>query len=110
MPALASILKYNLHEGLEMGILGFLFILLVAACCAHLAQCLNPDNVPGGFISSGIAASIGAWIGGSLISSWGPDVAGVSVIPCLLGSAILALTLSLCSRRLRGRTVSAGAQ
>jgi uncharacterized membrane protein YeaQ/YmgE (transglycosylase-associated protein family) len=110
IPRLASILEHDLHEGLEMGILGFLFILLVAASCAHLAKYINPEHVPGGFITSAIAATIGAWVGGSLICSSGPDVAGVSVIPCILGAAFLVLTLSLCSRGLRGRTASASAQ
>ena len=84
-----------------MSILTFILFLLVAAACAYLAERLVPNTVPGGFITSVIVGIIGAWIGGCLIGSVGPSLAGVSLIPCILGSAVLVFVLSLASRGFR---------
>lgn len=81
-----------------MDILGFLLFLIVAAACAFLAEWLVPGTIPGGFITAAIVGVIGAWIGGSLLGHVGPSLAGVSLIPCILGSAIFVFLLSLISR------------
>ena len=90
----------NLKRLLEvaMGILTFILFLFVAAACAYLAERLVPGTIPGGFFTSAIVGIIGAWIGGSMLGSIGPSLAGVSLIPCILGSALLVFLLSLCSR------------
>ena len=81
-----------------MSILGFLLFLIVAAVCAWIAETFVPGNVPGGFFVSAIVGIIGAWIGGSLVGNIGPSLAGVSLIPSILGSAILVFGLALLSR------------
>jgi len=86
-----------------MGLLSFILFLIVASVCAFLAECLVPNSVPGGFLTSAIVGVIGAWIGGSLIGHFGPDLAGVALIPCVLGSAILVFLLSLVSGGLKRR-------
>ncbi len=87
-----------------MSILSFILFLFVAAACAYLAERLVPNTVPGGFITSAVVGIIGAWVGGCLIGSFGPSLAGVSLIPCILGSAVLVFVLSLVSRSLRRKT------
>lgn len=89
-----------------MSIISFILFLFVAAACAYLAERLVPNTVPGGFIVSAVVGIIGAWVGGSLIGHFGPDLAGVSLIPCILGSAILVFGLSLLSRGFRKNTVA----
>lgn len=86
-----------------MSILSFILFLIVASVCALLAVRLVPNTVPGGFLTSAIVGIIGAWIGGNLIGHFGPDLAGVSLVPCILGSAILVFLLSLVSGGFRGR-------
>jgi uncharacterized membrane protein YeaQ/YmgE (transglycosylase-associated protein family) len=81
-----------------MSILGFILFLIVAAVCASLGERLVPNSVPGGFFTSAIVGIVGAWIGGSLIGHVGPDLAGVSILPCILGSAIFVFLLSLAYR------------
>jgi uncharacterized membrane protein YeaQ/YmgE (transglycosylase-associated protein family) len=85
-----------------MGILSFILFLIVAAACAWIAECIVPGSIPGGFLTSAIVGIIGAWIGGSMVGHIGPDLAGVSLVPCILGSAVLVFLLSLCSRGFRG--------
>jgi uncharacterized membrane protein YeaQ/YmgE (transglycosylase-associated protein family) len=80
-----------------MSILSFILFLIVAATCAFIAERFVPGNVPGGFFASAIVGIIGAWIGGSLIGHVGPDLAGVSLLPCIFGSAILVFGLALLS-------------
>lgn len=84
-----------------MSILSFLLFLLVAAACAWIAESMVPSAVPGGFFSSAIVGILGAWIGGSLLGSIGPSLLGVSLIPCILGSAIFVFLFTLLSRGLR---------
>lgn len=88
-----------------MGILSFILFLIVAAACAYLAERLVPGVIPGGFFTSAIVGIIGAWIGGSLVGHVGPDLAGVALVPCILGSALLVFLLSVLSRGMTGRRV-----
>jgi uncharacterized membrane protein YeaQ/YmgE (transglycosylase-associated protein family) len=87
-----------------MNILSFILFLVVASVCAFLAERLVPNSVPGGFLTSAIVGIIGAWIGGSLMGHFGPDLAGVALIPCILGSALLVFLLSLISGGSRRRS------
>ena len=85
-----------------MGIISFILFLIVASVCAFLAERLVPNSVPGGFLTSAIVGIIGAWVGGSLIGHFGPDLAGVALVLAFWLS-ILVFLLSLCSRGFRGR-------
>jgi uncharacterized membrane protein YeaQ/YmgE (transglycosylase-associated protein family) len=86
-----------------MNILSFILFLIVASVCAFLAERLVPNAVPGGFLTSAIVGIIGAWIGGGLMGHFGPDLAGVALIPCILGSALFVFLLSLISGGFRRR-------
>jgi uncharacterized membrane protein YeaQ/YmgE (transglycosylase-associated protein family) len=84
-----------------MSILSFILFLLVAAACAFLAERMVPNSMPGGLLVSSIVGIIGAWVGGSLVGHFGPDLAGVSLIPCIIGSALFVFLFSLLSGGLR---------
>lgn len=72
-----------------MGILSFILFLFVAAACAWIADYLVPGTIPGGFLVAVIFGIIGAWVGVSLMGPVGPSLAGVSLLPTILGSAIV---------------------
>jgi uncharacterized membrane protein YeaQ/YmgE (transglycosylase-associated protein family) len=78
-----------------MGILSFIVFVVVAAVCAMIAERIVPGTIPGGFLTAAVFGVIGAWIGGSLLGSVGPDLGGVALLPCILGSALLVFVLSL---------------
>jgi uncharacterized membrane protein YeaQ/YmgE (transglycosylase-associated protein family) len=80
-----------------MSILGFIFFIIVASICAWIAEAIVPGRVPGGFLASAIVGIIGAWIGTSLMGHWGPDLAGVPLVPAIVGSGILVFLLALFS-------------
>lgn len=88
-----------------MGIFAFILFLIVAATCAWIAERFVPGNVPGGFFTSAIIGILGAWIGGNLIGHFGPDFAGVALVPCILGSGILVFGVSLLSGVFREKRV-----
>ena len=84
-----------------MSFLSILCYLIIAAVCAIIAERLTPGAIPGGFITSAIVGVIGAWVGGSLFGSFGPDLAGIALVPCIIGSAILIFGLSFLSKTFR---------
>lgn len=88
-----------------MGILAFILFLIVAACCAYIAERLVPGVIPGGFFTSAIVGIIGGWVGVSMLGNFGPDLAGVALVPCIVGSAILVFLLSIISRSFAVRHV-----
>lgn len=86
-----------------MGILSFILFLFVAAACAWIADYLVPGTIPGGFLVAVIFGIIGAWIGVSLMGPVGPSLAGVSLLPTIIGSSILVFLASFVGRQFARR-------
>lgn len=42
-----------------------------------------------------VAGLVGAWLGQSLLGSWGPSLAGMALIPSILGAVILVVIVSI---------------
>lgn len=86
-----------------MTILGIILYCIIAAACAWIADYFTPGTIPGGFLASVIYGIIGAWIGTSLMGGFGPVLAGVPLLPAIIGSAILIFVVSLIGRALLHR-------
>lgn len=86
-----------------MGIIGFLLFLLVAGVCAIIADAIVPGRIPGGFLVAAVVGVIGAWLGDALLGTFGPILAGVAILPTILGSGLLVFILSLVSGTLARR-------
>lgn len=86
-----------------MSILGFLLYCLVAAVCAGIAEYIVPGRIPGGILTSVVFGIIGAWIGASLMGSMGPALAGVAILPAIVGSALLIFGVSLLANVAHGK-------
>jgi uncharacterized membrane protein YeaQ/YmgE (transglycosylase-associated protein family) len=85
-----------------MGILSFLLFLLIAATCAAIAEYFVPGRAPGGFLATAIIGVLGAWVGSSLMGHLGPDLAGVAIIPAIIGAALVVFIMGL----IKGRGVA----
>lgn len=48
-----------------------------------------------GWISNIIAGLIGSAIGQALLGQWGPSLAGMAIIPSIIGAVILVLAVSM---------------
>lgn len=88
-----------------MSILTFILFIVVAAVCAWIADFFVPGTIPGGFLAAAIVGVIGAWMGSNLFGSFGPDLAGVPLLPTILGSALLIVVMALIGRGLAGRRI-----
>lgn len=77
---------------------GILWVLLVAAIVGFLGDALVPGRMPGGWIGSIAAGLVGSMVGGYLFSNLGlptgPMVAGLALIPSIVGAALLVWGLS----------------
>lgn len=80
-----------------MTILGFILFLIVAAVCAIIAAALVPGRMPGGYGAATVCGVVGAWLGANLVGQFGPSLAGVSLLPTVLGAAILVFTIAMFS-------------
>jgi len=80
-----------------MSVLGFLMFLLIAGLCAVIAEAIFPGRVPGGFLVAVVVGVIGAWVGNSLFGTFGPLLAGIALLPTILGSGIVVFGIALLS-------------
>ncbi|TMU83946.1 GlsB/YeaQ/YmgE family stress response membrane protein [Bacillus sp. BHET2] len=81
--------------------MGIILYLIVGGIIGWLASLILGKDVPGGIIGNIIAGIIGAWIGGELLGSFGPALAGIAIIPALIGAIIFVFLLSLLLRGMR---------
>lgn len=73
--------------------LGFLVMLLVAAIIGFIGDALVPGKMPGGWVGAIIAGLIGSALGGYLFGlvnlPSGPEIAGLAIIPSIIGAALV---------------------
>lgn len=78
--------------------LGILIMLLVAAIIGFVGEAIVPGGMPGGWAGAIVAGLLGSALGGYLVGSFGPSLAGFSILPSILGAAIVVLLFSLVAR------------
>ncbi|WP_087972210.1 GlsB/YeaQ/YmgE family stress response membrane protein [Oceanobacillus rekensis] len=81
--------------------MGFLWSLIIGGILGWLASLIVGKDVPGGIIGNIIAGFIGAWIGSSLLGSWGPEIGDFYIIPALIGAIVLIFIVSLIMKAMR---------
>ncbi|MFD1039448.1 GlsB/YeaQ/YmgE family stress response membrane protein [Virgibacillus byunsanensis] len=74
-----------------MSIITILLSVLIAMVIGTVADKLSPFDMPGSWAGAIIAGFIGDWIGTLLFGTWGPMLAGFSLVPALLGAIIVAI-------------------
>lgn len=72
-----------------------LWKLIVGALIGSLAGFLSSRKIPMGIVGNIIAGLIGASIGESIFGAFGPSVAGMALIPSILGAVILVFITSI---------------
>ncbi len=71
-----------------------LWTLLIGAIIGAFAGALTSRNLPMGWIGNIIAGIVGSWLGESLLGGWGPELAGMAIVPSIIGAAILVIITS----------------
>ena len=80
--------------------MSFIWFLIIGGRIGWLAGIMLGKDIPGGTIGNIIAGIIGAWIGGMLLGSWGPEISDFYIFPALLGAIILVFIVSLIMKSL----------
>jgi uncharacterized membrane protein YeaQ/YmgE (transglycosylase-associated protein family) len=76
-----------------------LFIMIIMAIIiGYVGDAFVKNNMPGGVIGSMIAGFVGAWLGSLLLGNWGPIIAGFSIIPAIIGAALIIFLIGLIFR------------
>ncbi|KRO17852.1 GlsB/YeaQ/YmgE family stress response membrane protein [Lacticaseibacillus saniviri] len=72
-----------------------IWVLIIGAVIGVIGQMIVGRDMPFGWIGNIIAGLVGSWLGSTLFSSWGPVVAGMAIIPAILGAIIVVFVVSL---------------
>ncbi|EMG25810.1 hypothetical protein SPJ1_1221 [Streptococcus parauberis KRS-02083] len=48
-----------------------------------------------GWIANIVAGLVGAWVGQALLGSWGPSLAGMALIPSIIGAVLVVFVTSI---------------
>lgn len=75
--------------------MALLWQLLIGAIIGAVAGALTSRNLPMGWIGNILAGLIGSWLGEMLLGGWGPEVAGMAIVPSIIGAVILVLITSM---------------
>ncbi|EKU48560.1 GlsB/YeaQ/YmgE family stress response membrane protein [Staphylococcus massiliensis] len=81
---------------------GFILMLIVGGLIGWLAGVILGKDIPGGILGNILAGIVGSAIGAKLLGHWG-EIAGIPVIPALIGTIILIVVASFILNLLRGK-------
>ena len=69
--------------------MGFIWALIVGGIIGAIAGAITNKGSSMGIIANIIAGLVGSAIGQALLGTWGPTIAGMAIIPSLIGAIIL---------------------
>lgn len=81
-----------------MSVVDLIISAIIAFVIGTVAVKLVPYRMPGSWAGALIAGYIGAWIGPLLLGTWGPMVAGFSLVPDLIGAIIVAFIVGIIAK------------
>ncbi|MCI1984444.1 MAG: GlsB/YeaQ/YmgE family stress response membrane protein [Bifidobacteriaceae bacterium] len=72
----------------------WIWVLIVGAIIGAVAGAITSKGHSMGWISNIVAGLVGASVGQALLGSWGPSLAGMALIPSILGAVIVVAVVS----------------
>ena len=72
----------------------WIWVLIVGAIIGLLAGVITGRGGSMGFLANILAGLVGSTLGQALFGAWGPQMAGMAVVPSVLGAVILVLVVS----------------
>ncbi len=82
-------------ERTQVKIMYWIWVLIVGGLIGLVAGAITKRGGSMGWIANIIAGLVGSSLGQALLGSWGPSLAGMAIIPSLVGAVILVLIVSL---------------
>ncbi|HES2076153.1 TPA: GlsB/YeaQ/YmgE family stress response membrane protein [Streptococcus pyogenes] len=74
--------------------MGLIWTLIVGALIGVIAGVLTKKGGSMGWIANIAAGLVGSSVGQALLGSWGPSLAGMSLIPSVIGAVIVVMITS----------------
>ncbi|WP_427814583.1 GlsB/YeaQ/YmgE family stress response membrane protein (plasmid) [Enterococcus sp. 22-H-5-01] len=75
--------------------MGLIWSLIVGAIIGVIAGAITGRGNSMGWIANIIAGLVGSALGQALLGTWGPSLAGMALVPSIIGAVILVLIVSL---------------
>ncbi|RYQ12089.1 Transglycosylase associated protein [Bifidobacterium pseudolongum subsp. globosum] len=72
----------------------WIWVLIVGAIIGAIAGAITNRSGAMGWISNIIAGLVGSAVGEALLGDWGPQLAGMAIIPSLIGAIIVVAVVS----------------
>ncbi|MFZ2186371.1 MAG: GlsB/YeaQ/YmgE family stress response membrane protein, partial [Streptococcus parauberis] len=72
-----------------------LWTLIVGGIIGLIAGALTKHGGSMGWIANIVAGLVGAWVGQALLGSWGPSLAGMALIPSIIGAVLVVFVTSI---------------
>ena len=69
--------------------------LIVGALIGLIAGAITKKGSSMGWIANILAGLVGSFVGQALLGTWGPSLAGMSLIPSIVGAVIVIAVVSL---------------
>ncbi|WP_129044592.1 GlsB/YeaQ/YmgE family stress response membrane protein [Companilactobacillus metriopterae] len=77
----------------------WLWALIVGSIIGAIAGSVTNKGESMGWIANIMAGVVGSFIGEGILGSWGPQLAGMAIVPSLVGAVILVLFVSFVLRK-----------
>ena len=74
--------------------------IIVGAIIGAIAGAITKEGKSLGFIANIIAGLVGSSVGQSVFGHWGPSLAGMALVPSILGAVIVVAVVSFFMKRL----------
>ena len=74
--------------------MGIIWSLIVGAIIGVIAGAITGKGGSKGWIANIIAGLVGSALGQALLGSWGPSLAGMALVPSIIGAVILVAVVS----------------
>jgi uncharacterized membrane protein YeaQ/YmgE (transglycosylase-associated protein family) len=92
---IAIILIVALAIWITFNLVGLIVTLFIAGIIGAIADRIVPGKIPYGFVGAIAAGLLGSWLGTLILGDLGPRIAGIAIIPGLIGAIILAFVAEL---------------
>lgn len=73
----------------------WIWVLIVGGIIGLIAGAITRRGGSMGWIANIIAGLLGSVLGEGILGSWGPQLAGMALVPSIIGSVVLVLVVSL---------------
>lgn len=81
--------------------MSLLWSLIVGGLIGLVAGAITKKGGSMGWIANILAGIVGSWVGQSLFGAWGPSLAGMALIPSILGAVIVVVVVSFVLTKVR---------